>query len=108
MSKNDFCIVYVTINRKNTALEIAEKLIEERLAACCTIISNVESVYFWEGKVQHDGELLMMIKSHLSKFSELERIVSDIHPYEVPEIIAVPIAQGSKKYIDWFEKTINK
>lgn len=107
MSKNDFCIVYVTVDRKNTALEIAKKLIEEKLAACCTIISNVESVYFWEGKVQQDRELLMMIKSHLNKFDELERIVADIHPYEVPEIIAVPIAEGSKKYIDWLENTIN-
>jgi periplasmic divalent cation tolerance protein len=80
---------------------VAAALIEGKLAACVNMIPGVESMYWWEGKVQTDSELLLMIKSRASLVETLTAQVKAVHPYDTPEVIAVPITGGSDAYIQW-------
>lgn len=107
MNDNQFCVVYVTVNEMNIAKQIANVLVEQKLAACCSILPGAESIYFWNGKVQNDTEFLLMIKSHFAKFDRVEKEILKLHPYDVPEIIAIPIVKGSEKYLAWLKDTIN-
>lgn len=107
MSDNQFCVVYVTVNEIDIAKKIATVLVEKKLAACCSILPEVESIYYWDGKVQNDSEFLLMIKSHFDKFDRVEEEILKVHTYDVPEIIAIPIVKGSEKYLAWLKDTIN-
>ena len=81
--------------------KVAAALIESKLAACVNMIPGVESMYWWEGKVETDSELLLMIKSRASLVNALTAKVKAVHPYDTPEVIAVPITGGSDAYIQW-------
>ena len=102
----DFIQVFITINVRSKAKEIAERLIDKRLAACVQISGPVTSLYRWEGKVAEDEEWLLIVKSSRAHYSELEAEVRKIHGYEVPEILAVPIADGNKAYFSWMKKEL--
>eukprot|EP00238_Polyblepharides_amylifera_P000320 CAMPEP_0196574184 /NCGR_PEP_ID=MMETSP1081-20130531/3954_1 /TAXON_ID=36882 /ORGANISM="Pyramimonas amylifera, Strain CCMP720" /LENGTH=111 /DNA_ID=CAMNT_0041892131 /DNA_START=191 /DNA_END=526 /DNA_ORIENTATION=+ len=93
--------VYVTVPDKETGKKIASALLESRLAACVNIIPGVESMYWWDGAVQTDSELLLMIKTRQALVSDLAAKVQEVHPYDTPEVIAVPITSGSAEYIRW-------
>mmetsp|Transcript_13438 Transcript_13438/g.18388 ORF Transcript_13438/g.18388 Transcript_13438/m.18388 type:complete len:112 (-) Transcript_13438:178-513(-) len=99
--------VYVTVPDKETGKKIASALLESRLAACVNIIPGVESMYWWDGAVQTDSELLLMIKTRQALVSDLAAKVQEVHPYDTPEVIAVPITSGSAEYIRWLvESTV--
>lgn len=83
------------------ARRLASRLVEMRLAACVQILPPQISIYHWEGKVEESTECLVMIKSVQQRFAELEREIRDLHPYDVPEIIALPIVDGSPDYLHW-------
>ena len=93
-------------------MEVGEKigntLVEEKLAACVNITSEIKSVYFWKGKVEEDKEHLLIIKTRKDKFESLEKRVKEIHPYEVPEIVALSIILGSKDYLNWIDETLER
>jgi periplasmic divalent cation tolerance protein len=97
-------VVLVTCGGMETAEKISKALIEKRLAACVNIISGVRSLYRWEGKVQDDNEWLMLIKTREECFEELKALVLDLHPYEVPEIVSLPIGKGHQEYLAWIER----
>lgn len=80
---------------------IARALVEERLAACCNIVSGVESIYRWEGALETATEVLAIIKTNNAKFPDLERRVRELHPYDVPEIVAMSVIAGSENYLRW-------
>ena len=80
---------------------LADRLVGERLAACVNILAPCRSVYRWKGEVQHDEEHPVLIKSTRDRYPELEAAIRANHPYELPEIIAVPIALGLPAYLDW-------
>lgn len=86
---------------KDSAGRIAGALVEARLAACVNQLPGVSSTYRWAGKVCHDEEVLLLIKSVAERFAQIERRIIDLHPYELPEVIAVPITTGSAAYLDW-------
>jgi periplasmic divalent cation tolerance protein len=94
-------VVLVTAASEEQAVSIARALIGERLAACVNIVGPIRSIYRWRGEVQDDREQLMIIKTRSSLVSKIERRVRQLHSYEVPEVIAVPIAGGSKPYLEW-------
>lgn len=99
-------IVFVMAANEDEAAKIARALVEERLAACVNILGPIRSIYRWRGAIEDAREHLLMIKSRARLFSKIERKVRELHSYEVPEIIALPIARGSKPYLDWiFEST---
>lgn len=93
-------IVFVSLPRED-AREMARTIVEERLAACANIIPKMESFYWWEGKIENDEEALLMIKTSYQKVEDLIRYMRDNHPYEVPDIISVPIMEGLPDYINW-------
>ncbi len=99
-------IVLCTCPDGTAADAIAAALLEAGLAACVNRIDGVESLYRWEGTIQRDQEVLLLIKTTAVAFGEVEDTISDLHPYELPEIIGVPVTQGSAPYLDWLTKSI--
>ncbi len=97
-------IVFITTRSTEEAKKIGKLLVEEGLAACCTIIQPVESVFKWKDAIHIEQETLIISKTREELFSALEKRVKQLHSYEVPEIIAIPITQGSKSYLDWIVK----
>jgi periplasmic divalent cation tolerance protein len=99
-------IVFVMAGSENEAAKIARTLVEERLAACVNIIGPVRSIYRWRGAVEDEREYLLTVKTRARLFARVERRVKELHSYEVPEIVAIAIAAGSRRYIEWiFEST---
>ena len=94
-------IIFVMAGNGDEAAKIARSLVEERLAACVNIVGPVRSFYRWRGAIEDEQEYLLIIKSRDQLFPKLERRVREQHSYEVPEIVAVAIARGSKPYLDW-------
>ena len=103
MPTDDYIMVLTTCNSSETSSLIAETLISNKLAACVNIIKGVESVYQWQGKIEHDKEILLIIKTRESLFSQVEQTIQELHSYELPEIIAVPIKTGEKNYLNWIQ-----
>jgi periplasmic divalent cation tolerance protein len=97
-------VVLITCGSEEEAAKIANSLVEERLAACVNIISPVRSTYQWEGKIWDEREWMLIIKTQKRRFEELEKKVKSLHSYSVPEIIALPIVEGSASYLKWLEE----
>lgn len=94
-------VVFVTTGSADEARKIGRTLVEEGLAACCNVIQPVESIFKWQGKLNIETEGLMIIKTQEGLFKAVESKVKQIHSYEEPEIIAMPVTQGSESYINW-------
>lgn len=103
MSKH--IVVLVTCPDHATGERLATALVEERLAACVNLKGGISSFYRWQGKVQHDTESLLVIKTRADLFAGVEARVQALHPYDVPEIIALPVSQGSTRYLDWIDES---
>jgi periplasmic divalent cation tolerance protein len=103
--EQSFIVVLITVPTRETGQEIANLLLERKLAACVNIISPITSIYTWEGQPHTDEEALLLVKTRHDLFEErLVPAVQAVHPYEVPEIIALPILMGSRKYLDWMDE----
>ena len=96
----DIRVVFVSIPREE-AKTFARKLVEERLAACVNIVPKMESYYWWDGKVLEDSESLLLIKTTAARFDDLQQYIVDRHPYDLPEIVALPITEGLEGYLKW-------
>ncbi len=101
-----YCVVLVTAGSRENASLIAGTLIEERLAACCNILPGLTSVYRWEGRVAEDEEVLLICKTRTEHFPQLERRVRDLHTYDVPEVIQLPVTAGSAPYLAWIDESL--
>ncbi len=99
-----FILVLTTMPEEERAQEIAKALVGERLAACVTVSSACQSLYWWEDRIAEDREYILYIKTKASLYPRLEKKLKELHPYEVPEIIALPIQKGSRAYLDWLKK----
>jgi periplasmic divalent cation tolerance protein len=97
----DYIQVMTTVEDRNDAEKIAKYLVEKRLAACVQVLGPLSSYFHWQGKLDMANEYLCLIKSRNDLFHELETVIKDMHPYEVPEILAVPIEKGSIEYLEW-------
>jgi periplasmic divalent cation tolerance protein len=101
----DHIIILITVPSQEVGERIAHALLDQRLAACVNILPRVHSLYRWEGKTNIDQELLLVVKSRAELFDDqLVPAVKAIHPYEVPEIIALPVVMGSASYLDWIDQ----
>jgi periplasmic divalent cation tolerance protein len=96
-----FIQVTTTTEKREDAERIARSLVETRLAACVQILGPIESIYRWKGKIETAVEWLCLIKSREENFGAIEHAIRSLHLYETPEIIAVPVAAGSRDYLDW-------
>jgi periplasmic divalent cation tolerance protein len=101
-------IILCTMPDLECAENISQKLVEQRMAACCNIISNIKSVYSWKNEIQYDEEQLLVIKTLSSKYASVQNLILAEHPYEVPEIISVNISDGSKSYLTWITETLRE
>ena len=101
--KAQAAVVLVNASSEQQALRIANALVGERLAACANIVSPIRSIYRWQGEVQTDTEHTMIIKTRAKLVAKVEARVKELHSYEVPEILALPVVEGSKAYLDWLE-----
>ncbi|MBM4373107.1 MAG: divalent-cation tolerance protein CutA [Deltaproteobacteria bacterium] len=103
---HEVVVVYVTCPTEDDALRIARHLVEGRFAACVNVVPLLRSVYRWEGAVQEERELLLLVKTTREGFEALSSAVRQIHPYSVPEIIAVPVADGYDGYLRWVSEGV--
>jgi periplasmic divalent cation tolerance protein len=102
----DYVIVLVTTADKQEAERIIRRLLDEKLIACANMISPVSSHFHWSGKIEKAEECLVLMKSREDLFEKLAETIKSLHSYEVPEILALPIINGSKTYIDWLESCL--
>jgi len=98
-------VILCTCPSDEVARLIAKTLVTEKLAACINIIPNVTSVYAWDNKIHFDSEVQLIIKSSSALFNDIAYKINDIHPYDVPEIIAMNIQQGDEKYLHWIKES---
>lgn len=94
-------IVLCTAGSEDEARKIARSLVERQLAACVNIVSHVESVYRWQGKIESSHEWLLLIKTTAAQFPAIRAAIRELHSYELPECIALNIEQGSPEYLEW-------
>jgi periplasmic divalent cation tolerance protein len=101
-------LVITTCPGSISSKKIAQELVTEKLAACVNIIPGVQSFFSWVGKVDTANEHMLVIKSTMDNYAALEKRIEKIHPYELPEVIAVPIETGLARYLDWITKNSDK
>jgi periplasmic divalent cation tolerance protein len=101
---DDAIVVFMTAANGEEATRLAEMLVGAHLAACVQILPEMESVYRWQGKIERQAEVLLIAKTTIGKFDDLEREVRALHSYDTPEIVAVPIVAGSAPYLKWLVK----
>lgn len=97
----DFRIVFVSFPTSEMARDTAARLVDERLAACCTLLPGCRSIYRWEGSVEQAEETLLLVKTTGERLSALTNRIAELHSYEVPEILAVPVETGLPAYLKW-------
>ena len=97
----DYLLVLCTCPDESSASAVATALLEERLAACVNRLSGVKSSFWWNGHIEKDEEVLLLIKTRGALFGELEATIGRLHPYDTPEIVGLPLVAGSTDYLDW-------
>jgi periplasmic divalent cation tolerance protein len=98
-------VIFVTAKDQDEARSIAGKLLEEKLIACANIADNVESLFWWEGKIDRAGEVLLVLKSRAALLEKIVAAVKAAHSYDVPEVIAMPIIGGNPDYLKWVDES---
>jgi periplasmic divalent cation tolerance protein len=106
MTTTEALIVLVTVPNDETADKLADALVGERLAACVNVIGGVRSTYRWKGAVERDAELLCVCKTTRDGFERLRARIVELHPYELPEVIALPVERGHAPYLDWIKASV--
>lgn len=99
-------VVLSTVGRAEDAERIGRALVERGLAACVNVLPAVTSIYRWKGKVERDEERLLLIKTRAERFPALKQALVSLHPYEVPEVLALSIADGHGPYLDWLDASV--
>lgn len=101
MEDSDTLLVLTSLPDRAAAVRLAQSLVGSRLAACVNVMGGCTSVYRWKGTVEQTDEVPVLIKTRAARYEELEAAIRDLHPYEVPEVIAIPLARGLSAYLDW-------
>ncbi len=99
-------VILITASNKKEAQKIATGLVKAKLAACVNIVDKIDSLFFWEAKIDRTKESLLVIKSKKEKLPSIIKLVKSLHSYKVPEIIALPIISGSKPYLRWIDASL--
>ena len=100
-------IMYITTSNEEEALKIGKYIVKKRLAACSNIINNMKSIYWWEGNLENDKEAILILKTNEEKVDEIIAKVKEIHSYDNPCIIALPVIKSSNSYFEWLKNEIN-
>ncbi len=100
-AKTDVRVVLMTAPNRDVAVQLVRTLVDERLAACGNVLPGLVSIYRWEGDVQEDPEALVILKTHTGALDALLRRAPELHPYDVPELLALPVMEGLPSYLAW-------
>ena len=106
--KNETLLILNTCPDRESAERMAELLVSEKLAACVNLIDNITSVYRWQDGIERDSETLLLIKSKQEHYPSIEATIQQHHPYEVPEVIALPLESGAPSYLEWVAQSTTK
>ncbi|MCC6141875.1 MAG: divalent-cation tolerance protein CutA [Nitrospira sp.] len=106
VTKSEPIIVLVTAPGLREGSRISKEIVTSRLAACVNIISGVQSLYRWNGKIVQEKEVMLIMKTTRRRYRKLEQKIKQLHPYEVPEVIAIPLIRGLPQYIEWVEREV--
>lgn len=99
--ENEALLVFTTLPSRDAAMSLAQSIVERRLAACVNILAGCTSVYRWKGAIEEASEIPVLMKTRAARYPDLEAAIRDLHPYELPEIIAVPAVRGLPDYLEW-------
>ena len=102
-----YLVIFVTAKNLKEAKRIAKKLLEQKIVACVNIISGVQSFFWWQGRIDQSKEVLLILKSKKNLIKKIVHTVKSLHSYSLPEIIALPIVDGYKDYLDWIEESVS-
>jgi len=102
----EFVVVMITASSSREAIMIGETLVNEKLAACTNLISQVQSIFFWKNKLCKENEALLLIKTCTHLLKDIKKRITELHSYEVPEIIVLPVVDGSEEYLSWIKDTV--
>lgn len=108
MAKPAYLVVFITSSSYEEARKIADALVSQRKAACVNIVPRVNSLFRWKGKIEDAEESLLVVKTRAKLFPDVVSTVKDIHSYEVPEIIALPVIEGNPDYLKWMDEETEK
>lgn len=106
MENDQKVVIFITTGTDEEAQKIAEVLLKQRKAACVNIVPGVSSRFWWEGHLHSDQESLLIVKAKASLLNEIIALVKEVHTYDVPEVIALPIIGGNSDYLDWIDKEL--
>ena len=98
---NEALLVFTSMPDRAAALKLAQTLVARRLAACVNVLDGCTSIYRWKGEVEEAAEVPVLVKTRAARYPELERAIRELHPYELPEVVAVPLVRGLPDYLDW-------
>jgi len=104
----DVCLVVTTCGSEETALTIAASLVDQGFAACVNLLPGIKSYYFFKGETQLDEEVLLMIKTTAELFPKVSEVISDLHTYEIPEILMFSVSEGSAPFLDWIRQSVGQ
>ena len=99
-------VVFSTCGSEQDAMKVARALVEAKVAACVNILPNIRSVYRWKDAIEEESEWMLMIKSSRSLFAQLQAELRKVHSYEVPEVLAIPVVDGSAEYLSWLDREL--
>ncbi len=100
-----YLVVLITVPT-DRGEELASFIVENKLGACVNVVPEVSSIYWWKGEIERDRESLLVVKTSAERFGELMKKVKEVHPYTVPEIVALPIVAGNPDYLRWIEESL--
>lgn len=106
--RDSFLIVLTTLPNRSQARKLSRQILKIKLAACINILGPAESSFWWEGKIDHAKEFLLLIKTQVAHFGRLRGFLEKNHPYSVPEIVAIPLVKGHAPYLDWIKSSTGK
>jgi periplasmic divalent cation tolerance protein len=98
---DDVIVVLTSLPDRAAAQKLAQELVAQKLAACVNVLAECASVYRWQGKVENAAEVPVLIKTRAGRYAEVENAIRRLHPYELPEIVAVPVVRGLGEYLEW-------
>lgn len=104
--KRKYCLLISTINHIEEARKIASHLVQNHYVACVNLVRGIESIYWWENKVASDTEILMLMKTEASQIRNVQKAIRELHTYDTPELIVVPIRGGMKRYLQWVSESV--
>ncbi len=104
MPKDQYLLVLCTFPNAEEARQIGTQLVELQVAACVNLLPQVESIYRWEGEIKDESEVLALIKTTVNNYAEIEARIRELHPYDTPEVIAVPVERGATSYLNWISE----